>query len=868
MGNFIIRQCSCNQQENPLGMDCNPCFGWKMDSDVSGDTQKAYRIVVSGEARLAEDGIGDLWDSGQIEGNGNINVPYQGKALLPRTRYFYRVTAWNRMGEMAQSKVGFFETGKLYEKWRAKWISAPFLKMDKTDAKASYLRRDFCLGGKVKEARLYICGLGYYEAFIEGKKISDYLLEPAFTKYDVMSYYRTYDVTEYLPSEEKAVLGVVLGNGWYNGITEDAWNIRQASWRSVPKLLCELHLTYEDGQRECICSDRNWKASTGPIIFNAIRNGEYYDARLEIDGWNHSGYRAEGWEDAELVRGAGGRICAAQMQPVKVMGEIAPVSFYRTKEGKWIFDLGQNFAGKVRLTAYGPAGTEIVLRYGEYLTRDGNCVDQGNINGFVRSGEFQTDKYIRKSERPEQWEPCFVYHGFRYVEAEGLPEELPDSCITGLVMHTSFKRTGIITCSDKTLMMIQRLCHWSSISNCQGVPTDCPHREKNAWTGDIGVSHDQLLLNYDAYLFLEKWLEDLCQGQRPDGSIPCVCPSTGWGYNWGNGPDWSMVLTTLPWALYSYTGDKTVLERYYPYICRHFEFMSSMAVENIVNYGIGDWCAPFDGPAIAVNMGAFKAPTALTDTACYYRSACLLSKMSRILGLDDPYLKKSEEIKQAFLKNFVDVNTGQVAGDCQTSDGCVVFHHFLDSEDEARLMQRLVERIRGNDWHIDYGILGSKYVLNMLGEYGYADVIYKMLTRKDYPGYQYWADHGCTTLAECWNLGGSHNHYMFSDVSAVFYRYFAGIRPEEDSPAYRRFLLAPALDLDIRTFSGSVESPHGLIQVRWEKNEDMVLLFVRIPFGTTARLKLPACIDAKENDTVLGSGQYEFCWKLKQEDAE
>ncbi len=860
MGNFKIVQCSCNHQVNPLGLDRVPEFGWKMDSDVPEDIQTSYRILVSGDAELVEAGKGDMWDSGRMEGDENVSVSYKGKALMPRKRYYFLIMAWNRTGEMAKGKAGFFETGKLDEPWQAKWISAPFLKMDKTDAKAPYLRREFSIRGRIKDARLYICGLGYYEAFIEGKKISDHLLEPAFTKYDTMSYYRTYDVAGYLPEEGKAALGVVLGNGWYNCITEDAWNVRQAGWRSVPKLLCELHLTYEDGRQECICSDKGWKTSTGPIIFNSIRNGEHYDARLEIEGWNQSGYLEKGWENAQVVRGAGGKLQAAEMQPVKVMQEIVPVSYYRTKEGNWIFDLGQNFAGKVRLTAYGPAGAEITLRYSEDLTGDGEHVEQEHISGFVRSGQFQTDRYVKKSSGPEEWTPCFVYHGFRYVEVEGLPEDLPDSCITGLVMHTSFERTGYFMCSDETLTAIQRLCHWSSISNCQGIPTDCPHREKNAWTGDMGASHDQLLMNYDSYLFLEKWMEDLCQSQRPDGSIPCVCPSTGWGYNWGNGPDWSMVLTSLPWALYCHTGNKSVLERYYPYICRHFDFMSSMAEGHMVDYGIGDWCAPFDGPAIAVNMGTFKAPVALTDTACYYQSACLLSKMSRILGMEDPYLEKSREIKKALVERFVDDMTGQVAGNCQTSDGCVAFHHLLGPLEEARLMEGLVKRIRDNGWHIDYGILGSKYVLRMLGEYEYTEVIYKMLTRKDYPGYQYWMDHGCTTLAECWNLGGSHNHYMFSDVSTVFYRYVAGIRLKEEVPAYRCFLLSPALDLEIRSLSCTVESPHGAIRVSWEKKGDRVFFTAKIPFGTRARLVLPSCID--ESGMELGSGEYEFCWKM------
>ena len=861
---FEIVHCTCNHQENVLGIDRLPCFGWQMRSDEPGDIQTAGRIIVSADFDNVQMGKGDVWDSGWIEGSENVSVSYQGKALEPRTRYYWRVMAKNRSGETAQSAISFFETGKMEEAWKAKWISAPFLKMDKTDAGAPYLRRTFSLRGRVQSARMYICGLGYYEAFIEGCIISENLLEPPFTKYDALSYYRVYDVTEYIPAAGQATLGVVLGNGWYNCFTEDAWNIRQADWRAIPKLLCELYLVYEDGTQDCICSDGSWKTASGPITFNSIRNGEYYDARLELPGWNESGYVQEGWQDAVVVRGAGGELRAAEVQPIRVMEELEPVSCYRTAEGHWIFDLGQNFAGKVRLMTYGPTGCEIILRYSEELTQDRQHVDQKHLSGFVRSGEFQTDRYRKKSDEPEEWTPQFVYHGFRYVEVEGLPEELPGPCIKGLVMHTSFCRTGTFSCSDETLTVIQKLCHWSSISNCQGVPTDCPHREKNAWTGDAGVVADQLLLNYDVFLFLEKWMDDLCLSQRPNGCIPWVCPSTGWGYNWGNGPDWSMVLTTLPWALYEQTGDVSILKRYYPYICRHFEFMSSMAVDNIVDYGIGDWCAPFEGPALAVNMGSFRSPVALTDTACYYRSACILSKMSRILGYEDPYRVKSEEIKEALLNKFVDPETGEVAGDCQTSDGCVAFHHLLDPEVERRLMERLAERIKENGWHIDYGILGSKYVLNMLGEYGRTDVIYKMLTRKDYPGYLYWVENGCTTLAECWNLGGSHNHYMFSDVSAVFYRYFAGIRPCQDEAAWRRFILAPALHLDIKTLSCSVESPHGKIAASWKKEGETVTFTAEIPFGTTARLCLPDEVCADENGKLLESGRHEFCWKLKK----
>lgn len=859
---FEILCCGCNHQEQPLGLDRVPFFWWKMHSHIPSDRQSAYQIAVATDAGLLEAGKQDVWSSGKIEGDQNVSIPYGGQPLLPRTRYFWRVTAWNSRGDEAKGPVNFFETGKLDEPWKAKWIGAPFLKMDKNDGEAPYFRKSFQLRGEVEAARLYICGLGYYEAYIEGERVSQDLLEPAFTKYDSTCCYRVYDVAPLLPHQGSAALGVVLGNGWYNCITEDIWNIRQASWRALPKMICELHIAYRDGTQDIICSDTSWKVSSGAIYFNSIRNGEYYNANREIPRWSEAACDDTAWENAVVVRGSGGRLTAAEIQPIRVTDELAPVVYYRNGQGNWIFDLGQNFAGKVRLFAHGPKGQEIVLRYAEELTQDGQHVDASAINGFVRSGEFQTDRYIKKGAEPEEWSPAFVYHGFRYVEVSGLPENLPEGCITGLVMHTAFERTGHFTCSDETLNAIQRLCHWSSISNSFSVPTDCPHREKNAWTGDAGTVFDQFLLNYDSFLFWEKWLNDLCQSQRPDGAIPCVCPSTGWGYNWGNGPDWSMVLSTLPWALYQWTGEKAILEKYYPHVQRHFDFMDSMAVDDIVEYGIGDWCAPFDGPALAVNMSSFKALIALTDTACYYRSAELLSKMSDVLGVENPYRKKSEKIGRAILTRFADAHTGDVAGECQTSDACIVYHHLLPEKEEKALVESLVQRIADNGWHIDYGILGSKYVLNTLGEYGRTDVIYKMLTREEYPSYHYWMRHGMTTLGECWNMGGSHNHYMFSDVSAVFYRYFAGIRPLEGDPTFKRFLVVPSFTEGITSLNCRQDCPHGEISVCWEVAGNRARLVVEVPFGTQAELRVPAHIQAKENGQILPGGVHKFDWAI------
>lgn len=850
---FRVTGCFCNYQENPLGMDETPVFSWKMDSERAGDFQSAYRIVVFKEDK------NPVWDSGKVEGRQNVSVPYEGPPLEPRTRYRWRITAWNSEQEKAQGDMGWFETGKGEEPWRARWIGAPWCKLDKDDEAAPYFRKTFPLSGKVRKARLYICGLGVYEAWLEGKRVSDYLLEPAYTKYDATVLYRVYDVTEYLPAGDRATLAVVLGNSWYNCFTKDAWNAPQSTWRGVPRLLCELHMEYEDGTEACICSDTSWKVSKGPIIFNSVRSGEHYDARLEEEHWNESGFDDSSWKKAIQLRGPGGILKPAQGAPVRAVKTLEPADSYVAEEGRHIFDFGQNLAGKAELTADGPAGSQWILRYGEELTEDRLHVDQSHLRCFIREGEFQTDRYIKKSDGRESWSSRFVYHGFRYVEVEtegGDPREVK---LTAVVMHTDFRETGSFACSDERLNRIQHLCRWASCSNAMGLPTSDPHREKNAWTGDNGFAAEQLLINFDSFHILLQWLDSVCDCQRADGAIPCVCPSTGWGFNWGNGPDWSLVLTTLPWLLYRHTGNIQILKKYYPYMQKHFEFMRSMAVDGVLNYGIGDWCAPFDGPAVSVNMESFKAPVALTDTACYYEAAAILDRISRILGVSNPYASYKEEIRRTLAHRFVKDNL-EIEGDCQTSDGCLAWNHVLKKEEEDKVAERLADRIAGNGYHLDFGVLGQKYVMESLGDHGYTEILYKMLCQNTYPGYLYLAEKGCTTLTECWNLGGSHNHVMFSHVSAILYRYIAGIRLKDDAPGMTAFVLAPSLLTD--TMECSYDTPHGVTAVKWKLEKGKALVTLKVPFGTSARLLLPPCVREAEREILLESGTCFFEWDM------
>ncbi len=358
---------------------------------------------------------------------------------------------------------------------------------------------------------------------------------------------------------------------------------------------------------------------------------------------------------------------------------------------------------------------------------------------------------------------------------------------------------------------------------------------------------------------LRKWLADIRDSQRPDGALPCFVPSTGWGYNWGNGPDWSSAITNIPWQIYLYTGDVRVLEENYEAITRHFRFMESMAEDWIVRYGIGDWCAPFEGKAISVNMSSFTSPVAVTDTAYFYNTADMIAKMAGVLGRqydEQDYQTAAEAIKGAFRAAFYDADTHRVAGDCQTSTACAIYQDLLDASEIAPAMDVLLQQIADTDYHQDTGILGNKYIYNALGEAGRMDVALRMALNPTYPSFRDWIDRGATTLWECWNGGGSQNHHAFSDISASMYKYLGGIRPDEREPGFRHIILKPALGCGLGSVKCSHESPHGPIVSNWDWVDGSVTLDIRIPGGCRATLELPPGSSGAESPGDLSAGTH------------
>ncbi len=832
---FHVYDLTVNYLKNPCGIDENPKFSYKIATGKRGGAQKSYQVTVK-EALSGK----TVWDSGVVESTNQLFIPYAGEKLTPITKYEYQITV-TLEDDSAAGAEGSFVTGKLGTKWDGKWITARYVRREPDAFPAQYMRKTFELGKKVKAAYLAICGLGYFESYINGKKTGTDVLSPAFTRYDEESMYLVYDVADLL-TEGKNAMGVILGNGWYNCFAEDPWNTRAATWKHLPKVISELHITYEDGTTEKICSEPiTWKANKGPITFNGIRNGEYYDARLELGNWTEADYDDSEWHPTKIMKSPGGLLIAMEMEPIRVRCIIPAKKMWKSENG-YVFDIGQNQAGVGRFKIRGAAGTEVKFRYSDVL-KDNGEIDQGPIGGFVRSGEFQTDKYIKKSDEIEEWNPIFTYHGFQYVEITGLTEEPMLSDVSAMTLCTDVADIGTFHCSDPLLDRVQHLCRWATISNLHSVPTDCPHREKNGWTGDVSLSSEQMLTNFGMRAMLTKWSRDMRTSQRPAGQIPCVVPSTGWGYYGLMGPDWSSALINVPYNIYLYNGDVEILRKNYDAIKRNCDFMETMTVDYTLDYGTGDWCAPFEGPAIGKNMGAYKCPTEVSDTGFFYNAAKTVVKMAKMFGEkedEEYYSELAANIRRVFREKFYDAKECNVFGNCQTATATMLYFGLYDTEEErVGLLNRLIKQIEEQDWHLDFGVLGNKFVMHSLGSMGEGNVGHRMLAQRTFPGCQRWIDLGATTLWECWNGGGSHNHHMFSDVSSFLYKYVGGISPDVEEPGFVHTILRPSVDCGMESAIASHESMYGEVLCDWAKKEGKLTISIKIPFGCHATLYLP-----------------------------
>ena len=858
----------CEYLVNPIGIDTNaPRLRWQMTDNRQGALQTAYQVIVGTDSTSVANGKGDLWDSGKIPG-ANMLVTYQGKLLLPFTTCFWSVRIWDQDGQTSSlANVASFETGMMQiSNWKGAWISDS---QDINLKPAPYFRKSFQASQKIKKARVSIAVAGLYELFVNGKQVGDHRLDPLYTRFDRRTLYVTYDVTSLLNSDSN-VLGVLLGNGWYNHQSTAVWYFDKAPWRARPKFCLDLRITYQDGREEVISSGTDWKTSLSPIVMNSIYTAEHQDARLNQPGWNTSGFDDSKWKNVIPVNAPSQNIVAQMAHPIRNVEKITPVSARKISDQKSVFDLGRNISGVSRISVKGEKGTVIRLKYGEFLDKDGN-VDQSNIDVHYRPTDdkdpFQTDIYTLNGEGVETFVPHFNYKGFQYVEVTSdHPVEITN--LTGIFMHSDVPAVGEVSSSNTTLNKTWKATNNSYLSNLQGYPTDCPQREKNGWTGDAHIAIETGLYSFDGITVYEKWLADHRDEQQPNGVLPAIIPTSGWGYTWANGPDWTSTIAIIPWNIYLFYGDSKLLADCYENIRRYVDHITEISPNGITDWGLGDWV-----PVKSVT------PKELTSSIYYYVDANILAKAAKILGHESDFQKYSAlaaKIALAINAKYLNAETGMYGTGLQTELSAPLFWGIVPENLKSKVADNLSKRVIADNKHLDVGLLGTKTILNTLSENGYADLAYEVAAQETFPSWGWWIVNGATTLYENWPIDAksdiSRNHIMFGEIGAWYYKALGGMKPDQEKPGFKNVLLEPHFVKGLNSFQASHDGPYGKIQSSWKRDKNTVIYTVVIPANSTATLKLSGTKvnqngyvvfkKAKTGEAVfsinLAAGSYEF----------
>jgi alpha-L-rhamnosidase len=851
----------CEYLTAPLGIDTpKPRLSWVLDSSDRNQAQTAYQILVT-----SSDGA-MVWDSGKVVSAQQLHIPYGGPALTSGQRVSWTVRVWDRDGApSAASAPATWEMGLLSAAdWKGKWIAGSTALVD-PPAPAPFLRKTVALSKTVNSARIYVAAAGYYELYVNGQKMGDEVLAPGFTRFDRRLLYVTHDVTASL-QQGTNVIGLVLGNGFFNQTVGTDWGFEKAPWRATPRALVQAQITFTDGTSQTVVSDDTWHFATGPILYDQVRSGETYDARLEKTDWAAAAYQEDAsWKPALTVSGPAGVLSARMFPPIKVTQSLPAKSVKSPKAGTYVFDFGQNLAGWVRLSLSGPAGTSITLRYGERIAADGTVdqtiIKQGNF------GRLQTDTFIMKGQGTEVWEPRFEYNGFQYVEISGLTSSPSLDIAVARAVNTAFDAVGQFSSSNALFGKIFEATRWSYRSNFQSVPTDCPQREKNGWMADAHLAAEQAMFTYDNAAGYTKWIRDIADEIMASGALPGIVPTNGWGYSWGNGPAWDSAFFVIPYYLYLYYGDTQILTANYDKLQRYLDYLNSRDYFTANPSGwLGDWVNPGD-----------TTPEAVTHAGYHVFDATLLSTVAGWLGKTDDaakYAKMAADVKVKFQQKFYDASNGQVATGSQTALAAALFQNLVDGADRTKVLSALVAKIGAKGNHLDTGCLGTKYLPWALTEAGRADLFYTIATKTDFPSWGSWIGKGATTLWEDWQGSNSLNHIFLGDITAWFFRALAGINPDPSAPGFAKIIIRPEIVGDLKSAHGETKTMRGLIISDWVLATDLTLK-VTVPANTTATVHVPAMnqknvtadaaafvrSEAGRQIYAIGSGTYRFVAK-------
>jgi len=876
-----LTSLKCEYMANPLGIDVpTPRLSWKMEAvtdDVFNLKQKAYQVLVASSPEKLSDKEADLWNSGKIKSDVNIQVAYHGKALSSQQKCYWKVKVWSNKNGYTWSEEALWSMGLLKESdWKAKWIGdrpdlaqkvyIEFLNNYVPDKNASLknirpvtpsspmLRKSFTVKSAVKDALLYVSALGYYEMGINGNKVGDQVLAPEWTNYDKRVQYQVYDISKNLRIGEN-VLSSILGDGWYLGMLGPTkWHNdypRRGVYGNDRRLIAQLVIHYLDGTNQIIGTDESWKIKTQGFIVSADNFlGQKIDAGKIPSGWKDIDFDDASWGNAYVDHELKKTLEAQKNEPVRVYKYLSPVNI-ASFEDKYIVDFGQNLTGWTQLKIRGKKGSVIKVRHGEMLQ------DNGSLYTANLAAALQEDEYFLSGQN-DVFEPNFTYHGFRFIEISGLISPPNKDMIRACAVSSDPEVTGSFECSNTKLNQLWKNILWTQRNNMTSVPTDCPQRdERMGWMGDAQVFSQSSMFNMDMAAFYTKWVKDIRDAQTSRGTFPDIAPHPNKPeLRFSNSPAWADAGIIIPWRMYENYGDTELLRQHYDAMKRYIENIRKQNPDFLwlkdVGNQYGDWLNANTIIAEGYSNKRGEVPKEVLATAFYANSVRLFSQMAKVLDNEkdaEEYNGLFENIRLKFNEAFVD-NEGRIKGNTQSAYALALNFDLLPENKQVQAFNHLVECIEEYDYRISTGFVTTIMMMKELVKWGRSDIAYKFLESERLPSWIYSINQGATTIWERWDgyVKGrgfqdagmnSFNHYSIGAVCEWMNRIILGINPDDRYPAYKHFIIHPEPGGTITWAKGTYNSIMGLIVSDWKMEKELFILQVEIPANASATVILP-----------------------------
>ena len=869
-----VTNLRCEMLVNPLGIDeKKPRLSWQINAGQRSVQQSAYHIIVSTSKEKLGKNEGDAWNTGKINSSQSVHIAYAGKDLSSKAKYYWKVKTYTNKGEAAWSEtadwsMGLNKADPIAIGWKAKWIG--YDKASSWDSitqwsrlSARYFRKKFQSSPGVKRATIYVVGLGLYELYLNGKKIGNQVLAPAPTDYRKSVLYNTHDVTKGVKAGNN-VIATVLGNGRFFTMRQN-YKTHKHNTFGYPKMLLQLEIEYADGAKKIVVSDESWKLNVdGPIRTNNEYDGEEYDATKEFKGWNDIAFDDTKWLKPQLVKAPDGKIVAQMSEPMKIMKTISPVSIKNIASGKYILDMGQNFSGWIKIKMNGKKDEKIKLRFAESLQPNGELYVANLRDAKV------TDVYTLKGEGVEEWQPSFVYHGFRYVEITGYPGTPAVSDFEGQFIYDNLQTTGSFECSDTIINKIYRNAWWGIASNYKGMPVDCPQRnERQPWLGDRTTGSGGEAFLFDNAKLYAKWLDDIEQSQTAAGAIPDVAPAF-WNY-YSDNITWPGTYLTVADMLYRQFGDERPIIRHYSSMKKWMNYMKSKYMKDFImtKDKYGDWCVPPESLEIIRSRDSLRTTNGeLIATAYYYHLLQLMKKFALLSGNDNDvaaYHVLRQNIRSAFNKKFYNQQRSCYDNNTVTANLLPLYFDIAPDSLKKAVFNNIYHRIKNKDgMHISTGVIGTQWLMRGLTDNGQPGIAYALASNKTYPSWGYMAEQGATTIWELWNGNtaspqmNSQNHVMLlGDLLIWLYEDLAGISSDDKAVAFKEIIMKPSFPDGLNEVNASYQSLYGIISSHWKKENNNLKWDINIPANTKAIIYIPAASadDVKENTNGAASSE-------------